>query len=170
MSIRSWSVHSRAIQSEARPDSRKGRLAYLRNIVRETGRFGGEGWQTYDYAFRSQAAANPAMDWSELNPSLLLSFMPTSLLHGNQPSVYDGPRIARLLGRGALLAKLDLKNAYRNVPIHPDDCMLLGVQWKEQVYVDSALPFGLRSAPKIFTALADGLSWAFQKEGIVHTI
>ena len=84
--------------------------------------------------------------------------------------MHDGARIARLLGRGALLVKLDLKNAYRNVPVHPDDRMLLRVQWKGQVYVDSALPFGLHSAPKIFTALVDGLSWAFQKEGIVHTI
>ena len=71
-------MHSQAIMSEPRPDLTKGRLAYLRNIVQEAGRFGGDGWRTYDYAFRSQAAANPAMDWSELNPSLLLAFMPTS--------------------------------------------------------------------------------------------
>ena len=58
----------------------------------------------------------------------------------------------------------------KNVPVHPDDQMLLGVQWKGQVYVHSALPFGMRSAPKTFSALADGLSWAFQKEGIVHTV
>ena len=30
------------------------------------------------------------------------------------------------LGRGALMAKFDLRAAYRNVPVHPDDRHLLG--------------------------------------------
>ena len=64
------------------------------------------------------------------------------------------------LGTGCLLAKLDLKQAYRVVPVHPSDWHLLGMQWQGQVYLDTALPFGLRSAPKIFSALADGLLWA----------
>ena len=34
-----------------------------------------------------------------------------------------------------------------------------------QVYVDRMLPFGLRSAPKIF-AVADGLEWCTAKEGV----
>ena len=32
----------------------------------------------------------------------------------------------RELGRGALLVKFDIKSAYRNVPVHPDDRWLLG--------------------------------------------
>ena len=31
------------------------------------------------------------------------------------------------VGKGALLAKFDLKAAYRNVPVHPEDRWLLGV-------------------------------------------
>ena len=42
------------------------------------------------------------------------------------------------LGRGTLLAKFDLKAAYRNVPIHPDDRWLLGMSWEGRVYVDAA--------------------------------
>ena len=60
-------------------------------------------------------------------------------------------------GRGARLAKIDVKHAYRNVPVHPDDRLLLGMKFKDTVYVDTTLPFGLRSAPKIFTAVADAL-------------
>jgi len=63
----------------------------------------------------------------------------------------------RHLGRLALLAKFDNASAYRVVPVHPDERMLLGMVWRDQLYVDGALPFGLRSAPKLFTALADGL-------------
>ena len=57
-------------------------------------------------------------------------------------------------GQGAFMAKLDLEAAYRHVPVHPDDQGLLAVKWGNEVYVDSVLPFGLRSAPKIFTAVA----------------
>ena len=49
------------------------------------------------------------------------------------------------------MAKVDIKNAYRLLPVHPEDRLLLGMEWQGQVYVDTALPFGLRSAPKIFT-------------------
>jgi len=66
-------------------------------------------------------------------------------------------KAAQRLGPGALLAKVDIKSAYRLVPVHPDDRPLLGVMWKGAYYIDAMLPFGLRSAPKIFTAVADAL-------------
>ena len=34
--------------------------------------------------------------------------------------------------------------------------------------MDRALPFGLRSAPKIFSAVADMVAWALHKAGIQH--
>ena len=70
------------------------------------------------------------------------------------------------LGRGALMAKADIKQAYRIVPVHPDDRHLLSVQWEGQVLVDKVLPFGLRSAPLIFTALADALQWIMTRRGV----
>ena len=75
---------------------------------------------------------------------------------------------AMQLGRGALLAKLDIKSAYRLVPVHPEDRHLLGVEWKTQCYVDGMLPFGLRSAPKIFTAVADALEWILRQRGVSY--
>ena len=70
------------------------------------------------------------------------------------------------LGRGVLMAKVDIKQAYRNVPVHLDDCCLLAMRWRDQVWVDKALPFGLRSAPLIFTAIADALQWIMEKNGV----
>ena len=70
------------------------------------------------------------------------------------------------LGPGALMAKMDIKSAYRIVPVHPQDRFLLGMQWEDRVYVDAALPFGLRSAPKIFNALADALEWIVKEHGV----
>jgi len=58
-------------------------------------------------------------------------------------------------GPGALMAKFDVEAAYRNVPVHPSDRYLLGMKWRNSYYVDLTLPFGLRSAPFIFNAIAD---------------
>ena len=69
-------------------------------------------------------------------------------------------------GRGALLAKMDIKQAYRMVPVHLQDSLLLGMRWQGKVFVDKALPFGLRSAPLIFSAVADALQWMMQRKGI----
>ena len=58
---------------------------------------------------------------------------------------------AAAFGPGALMAKVDIESAYRLIPVHPDDHCLLGVVWEDQVYYDTKLPFGLRSAPKYST-------------------
>ena len=72
------------------------------------------------------------------------------------------------MGRGALLAKVDIQQAYRIVPVHPDDRRLLGVQWEGEVLVDKVLPFRLRSAPVIFTAIADALQWIVVQRGVSY--
>ncbi len=81
-------------------------------------------------------------------------------------SVQNVAQAALQLGPGTLVAKLDVKSAYRLLPVHPEDRRLLGVQWRDELYVDAMLPFGLRSAPKIFTAVADALEWCFRREGV----
>ena len=72
----------------------------------------------------------------------------------------------RALGRGSLLAKVDVKSAYRNIPVHPEDRWLMGMLWDGGLFVDKTLPFGLRSAPKIFTAVADAVEWIARNEGV----
>ena len=75
-----------------------------------------------------------------------------------------------LINSAGLMVKLDLSAAYRHVPVHPDDQGLLAIRWGGARYLDTALPFGLCSAPKIFTAMADGLSWCMLCEGVSHLI
>ena len=70
------------------------------------------------------------------------------------------------LGRGTLLAKMDICQAYRNVPIHPHDRLLPGMQWQGVTFADATLPFGLRSAPLIFLAIADALQWVMKLMGV----
>ena len=75
-----------------------------------------------------------------------------------------------LLGRGSMLAKIDIKSAFRLLPVHPIDRHLLAVKWRESIYIDHCVPFGLRSAPKLFTILADLLAWIGQNLGISYLI
>lgn len=62
-------------------------------------------------------------------------------------------------GRGTLIAKFGIESAHHIVPVDPDDRFLLGMQWRGNFFFDLALPFGLRSASYIFTAIADLLEW-----------
>ena len=51
--------------------------------------------------------------------------------------------VARIveLGKGSMLAKIDVKQAYHNIPVHPEDRTLLGMQFEKQIYVEAMLPF-----------------------------
>ena len=62
-------------------------------------------------------------------------------------------------GTSALMAKLDLKHAFRLCPVSPSDWDLLGMHWQGKFYVDLCLPFGLRSSPFLFNRLADAFEW-----------
>ena len=70
-------------------------------------------------------------------------------------SVHDAMCEIRKLGEGALMTKMNIKDAYRNIPVHPADRHFLDIQWQGATYIDGALLFGLHSAPKIFYAAAD---------------
>ena len=85
-------------------------------------------------------------------------------------SIDDAASMMVRLGPGTELAKIDIAQAYRNVPVHPADRWLLGVNWEGRIFVDKTLPFGLRSAPKIFSALADALEWVLQNEGLTEVL
>ena len=52
-------------------------------------------------------------------------------------------QVACDLGRGALLAKVNIENAYRLIPVHPSDRPLQAITWEGNIYTDSMLPFGL---------------------------
>ena len=81
-------------------------------------------------------------------------------------TIMDAAKGVAAFGRGSLMAKVDIRNAYRVVPVHLEDRWLMGMTWKGELYIDIVLPFGLRSVPKIFTALADTLEWIVRRNGV----
>lgn len=73
-------------------------------------------------------------------------------------------------GQEAFLAKINVKSAYRNILVHRDDRWLMGMCWDEALLLDTTLPFGLWSAPKIFTAVADAVEWIVRQQGVQFVI
>ena len=74
------------------------------------------------------------------------------------------------IGQGTLLAKIDIKSAFRLLPVHPADRHLLAMRWDQHIFIDKCLPFGLRSAPKLFNVLADLLSWILQQQQVMPVL
>lgn len=85
-------------------------------------------------------------------------------------TIDDAIQQVMALGPGTLLAKIDIKSAFRLIPVHPADRHLLAMEWKGYVYIDTCLPFGLRSAPKLFNILADLLEWILREQGVSHLL
>ena len=51
----------------------------------------------------------------------------------------------RQLGSKALLFKIDLERAFRNLLMDPLDYPVLGLRWGSENYVDLSVPFGMKS-------------------------
>ena len=85
-------------------------------------------------------------------------------------TVYD--TIAKILksGPNTLLANVDIKYAFCLLPIHPADKHFLTMEWNQCVYIDTCLPFELRSAPKLFNILAHILCWITTQRGVTLSV
>ena len=62
------------------------------------------------------------------------------------------------------LSKLDIKSAFRQIPVCRDDFPLLGIYWKGSYFYERVLPFGLRSSPAIFDSVASVVEWILHHE------
>ena len=83
----------------------------------------------------------------------------------------DAVDIVHALGRGAYMAKIDIRHAFRICPVRKAQWQLLCYWWQGAFFVDTRLLFGLRSSPYIFTALAELLLWILiHVMGISHCI
>ena len=62
-------------------------------------------------------------------------------------------------GQGCFLAKTDIKNAFRIIPIHPIDYGLLGMQWRGLYYYDRCMPMGCSSSCLTFETFSTAVEW-----------
>ena len=71
-----------------------------------------------------------------------------------------------IIQEGDQIAKLDLKDAYFSVPMAQNSKRLLQFQWKSQLLQFTCLPFGLSSAPYVFTKLLRPVLTSLRDQGI----
>ena len=90
-----------------------------------------------------------------------------NLLATTFSSVDDAIDMIVRCGHGCLMAKFDIKAAYRILLIHPEDGFLFGMKWRDKIFIDLCLAFGLRSACKIFNNFADMLAWILKFWGFI---
>ena len=67
---------------------------------------------------------------------------------------YEDLRVAMMLfEQGEWLCSFDLKSGYHHVDVAKHHCKYLGFEWGRNFYTFVALPFGLSSAPYVFTKM-----------------
>ena len=90
--------------------------------------------------------------------------IPKDLYSLRYVTIDDAINMILRLGRGTLLAKIDIRNAFHLCPVRPEDQPLLGIYWRQQYYYDLVLPFGLCSAPFILNQVTDAFEWICREE------
>ena len=74
--------------------------------------------------------------------------------------------VASLLQAGDFGASIDLKDAYFHIPIHPSQRKYLRFVWRGKLYEFLVLPFGLCTAPFVFTKVTRPLAAFLRSRGI----
>ena len=87
------------------------------------------------------------------------SLIPDSVRSCKYPSFKELIQLAYSVGKGGYLWVADLEDAYWRIPVHPKFHRLLGAEWLGKVFIYACLPFGLATAPRIFTQFGDILIW-----------
>ena len=58
-----------------------------------------------------------------------------------------------VLQEGDFMGKIDLEDAYLSVPVHQEHRDFLKFCWRQKIYRFRSLPFGLATAPRVFTKI-----------------
>jgi len=69
-------------------------------------------------------------------------------------------------GRGCLMAKFDVKDAFRLIRVRPDQQLMLGMKFLCWYFVELVLPFGLKSAPALFEMFSTAIEKFIAGEGV----
>jgi len=75
--------------------------------------------------------------------------------------------VLKFLRKGMWATKIDLAQGYFHIPIHESSKHLLGFIWEGELYEFQALPFGLNSAPVIFTKVMREVVKRWRQDGII---
>ena len=112
------------------------------------------------------------MDLSQPTGCAINEFISKEEFSANFSHFDDAVAMLQKAGKDSYLCKIDIKHAYRLIPVRPDQWPLLGYCWEGEYYYDMVLPFGLRSSASIFNKFADLVRWIiinkYNSENVVN--
>ena len=73
-------------------------------------------------------------------------------------------------GQGCFIAKADIKDAFRLIPIKPQDYHLLGMTWHGKFYHDKVFPMGSAISCQTFDRFSRAVQWILQQHFVVDTV
>ena len=74
--------------------------------------------------------------------------------------------VKSLLRQGHFMTKIDLKDAYFSIAIHPRSQKFLRFLWQNKAFQFCSLPFGLNIAPSLFTRLMKPVAGFLRKRAV----
>ena len=79
-------------------------------------------------------------------------------------------------GKGSLVAKSDVEDAFRIIPMCPDEYHLFGFMFDDKIYYDKVLPMGcnVSASCQIFEKFSKAIQWLllnhFKLSGLTHIL
>ena len=81
------------------------------------------------------------------------------------PSIDNLINLINSSGPECLLFKCDIQRCYRWIPVDPRDFHLLGITWRGSIFIDTKLPFGLRSSAMACQRCTNALMYIYRQTG-----
>lgn len=76
----------------------------------------------------------------------------------------------KLMSRNCYMATIDIKDSYHFIKIHPESRKYLRFEWDNKLYEYNVLPFGLSTAPYVFTKVTKPIVKLLRSGGYMSTI
>ena len=113
-------------------------------------------WSTFFLAIKKTGDWRPILNLKPLN-------------HFIKPKKFRMESLSTILRspiKGNWATSIDLKDAYLHIPIHPSQFRWLRFMINKQAYAFRSLPFGLSTAPRVFTRVVKEVGACLRRRGI----
>ena len=113
-------------------------------------------------------------DLSHPNNNSVNHFIDKSYTSVSYETIDNITHFVKKYGKGSLIAKTDIEEAFRLIPVHPSNYHLLGFNFDGSYYFDKCLPMGASISCSLFEKFSTALQWImqtkFDAKGISHIL
>lgn len=85
--------------------------------------------------------------------------IPAAMSSVTYQNIDDAVRLLKRSGPASFMCKTDIENAFRIIPLSPDDYHLVGFQVDGKFFYDKCLAMGLSSSCRLFECFSTSLQW-----------